>query len=250
MIKTIAFFSKIIVTTIVAILASSCNFSVDLDGFGKTIKGSGNVISEKRGLSAPFKSIEVEKALDVVLEQSPICSIVVEADDNVVKEITTKIESGVLKISCSSGSFINVQTKRILVKMPNIESLSTSSSASIKSTNTLKGTNIILHSSSAGEFNLDLEFDNINTNASSGSKIELKGKSLKADFSVSSGSSVNTKNLFANDILAKATSGAELNVHPILSLNANASSGANISYNNVPKNIQRSESSGGSVSED
>jgi hypothetical protein len=250
MIKTIALFCKIIVTTIVALLASSCNFSVDLDGFGKTIKGSGNVISEKREVTAPFKSIEVEKALDVVLEQSSESSIIVEADDNVIKEITTKIEGGVLKISCSTGSYVNIKSRKILVKMPEIENITASASATIKSANTLKGNNINIHSSSAGEFNLDLEFDNINTDASSGSEIELKGKSLKADFSVSSGSSINAKNLLANDILAKASSGGELDVHPILSLNASASSGANISYSNIPKNIQRSESSGGSVSEE
>jgi hypothetical protein len=37
-------------------------------------------------------------------------------------------------------------------------------------------------------------------------------------------------------------------VHPLVSLNAKASSGASIDYDGAPKNISKEETSGGSVS--
>ena len=44
-------------------------------------------------------------------------------------------------------------------------------------------------------------------------------------------------------------SGASVNVHPIVSLKADANSGASINYYTTPKNIEKTENSGGSISQ-
>ncbi|WP_343695445.1 head GIN domain-containing protein [Flavobacterium sp.] len=243
MIKIIIHITKFIIATITALLFASCNFNMN------TIEGSGNVTTEKRIVQGDFKNIEVSNAIDLVVEQSDSVDITVEADDNLQKEIITKVENGTLIIECKFSSFRNITQKKVTVKMPKIGKIEASSAASVLSKNTIQGESIELETSSAASMNVDVESDNISCNSSSGSSIGIKGKALKVQTSASSGSSIDAGKLQANDIDAEASSGSVISVHPILSLKAQASSGGNINYNNVPKTIEKSASSGGSVSQ-
>ena len=134
MIKVITIITKFIVVTLIALLFSSCNkYGIIIDGFGKSITGSGNITTENRKVEGEFKSIEVSNAIDLVVEQADKAEITVEADDNLQKEITTKVENGVLIIACEYSSFINVKSRKVTVKIPVIEGLQASSGSSIKS---------------------------------------------------------------------------------------------------------------------
>lgn len=244
MIKIITMITKFIIVTLTALLFASCNFSGNM----KSIRGNGHVTTEKRIVSGDFKNVEVSNAIDLVIEQSYKTEITVEADDNLQKEITTKVENGVLIIECDYNSFINIKSKKVTVKMPFIDKLEASSSSTIKSINTLKGESISLEASSAGSINVNLEADSVICEASSGSTITVSGKALKLQTVSSSGSEIEAKGLLANDITANSSSGSSISVHPLVSLNAKASSGSEINYDIVPKKITKEESSGSSIS--
>lgn len=246
MIKLITIITKFIVVTLVALLFASCNHSINL----KSITGSGHVTTEKRNVEGDFKSVEVSSAIDLVIEQSDKTEIIVEADDNLQKGITTKVENGVLIVSSKYNSFINVKSRKVTVKMPIIEGLQASSASSIKSIGTIKGENISLNASSAADINVDIESDNIFCETSSGSAITISGKALKLETSASSGSEIDAKDLLANEVISDVSSGGSISVHPIVSLDAEASSGGDIHYDNVPKSIQKRTSSGGSISQE
>ncbi len=243
MLKIITLITKFILVALTALLFASCNHSINLN----SIEGSGNVTTERRNVEGDFKSIEVSNAIDLVIEQSDVTEIVVEADDNLQKHIFTKVENGTLVIYCDKNSFINMKSKKVTVKMPVIEQLEANSSASITSTNTIKGENITLNTSSAGTIDLNIEADDITCDSSSGSSITINGMGLKMKANASSGSGIDAKNLLANEVNAEASSGATINIHPIVSLDAEASSGGSISYNKVPKSIRKETNSGGSV---
>ena len=243
MIKIITMITKFIIVTLTALLFASCNFSANM----KSIRGNGHVTTEKRIVMGDFKSVEVSNAIDLVIEQSDKTEITVEADDNLQKEITTNVENGVLIISCDYNSFINIKSKKVTVKMPFIDKLEASSSSTIKSINTLKGENISMEASSAGSINVNLEADSVICETSSGSTITISGKALKLETSSSSGSEMDAKGLLANDITANSSSGSSITVHPLVSLNAKASSGSDINYDSVPKKIKKEESSGSSI---
>ena len=243
MIKIIIHITKFIVATIIALLFSSCNLNMN------TIEGSGNVTTEKRIVQGDFKNIKASNAIEVVVEQSDKYEVIVEADDNLQKEIVTKVENGTLVVRCKFSSFRNVAMKKVTVKMPVIEKLDASSASSIQSKNVIQGENIELESSSAATMDVNVESDNIVATASSGSVINAQGKALKFQTRASSGASIDAGKLLANEIDADASSGGSVQVHPILSLKAGASSGGSINYNSVPKTIEKNSSSGGSINQ-
>jgi hypothetical protein len=242
MIKIIIHITKFIIATVTALLFASCNFNVN------SIEGSGNVTKEKRIVQGDFTKVSVSNAIDLVIEQSDVTEIVVEADDNIQKEITTKVENGTLIIKCKYNSFGDV-TKKVTVKMPKINKLEASSASTVSNKGVIEGENIDLETSSAATMDVNVESDNISAESGSGSTLGIKGKALTFKTSASSGSSINAGQLFANDIHAEVSSGASTNVHPIVKLKAEASSGGSINYNIAPKTIEKTTNSGGSISQ-
>lgn len=243
--KIISLIPKIIVVALITLFFSSCGHSINL---GTEKKGSGNITTETRTVTEDFKNIKVSDGIEVIVEQADKKSITVEADDNLQQHIITKIENGVLKIEVDE-TYNATEAPFVKVKMPVINGLNANSGSEIKSQNVLITENINVKSSSGSEINIDVEADFIKLETSSGSTIEVNGKALKSETFSSSGSELNAKNLMANEIIAKAESGSETSVYPILKLEAKASSGGEIDYYKIPKTISKEENSGGNISE-
>jgi hypothetical protein len=247
MVKFVIFCTKVITVTLIAILFSSCHVR-DLD-IGNGIDGNGNVIKQTRSVENNFTKVDVSRGLVVIIEQSNTFFIEVEADENLQSHITTRVEDGILFIT-SDEDIDEASAKNIYVKLPILTALTISSGSSANSRNVLTGTDISIKTSSGSEADLNLEYDAIQSRASSGSSINLKGKALLLNTDTSSGSTFEAKNLLVNDVVAEASSGSSIEIHPILKLTGKASSGSSISYDSSPKTVTKSESSGGSVSKD
>ncbi|GGA79855.1 lipoprotein [Flavobacterium palustre] len=212
-----------------------------------SIKGNGNIITQKRNIDGNFKSIEASNGIEVIIEQADRTRITVEADDNLQNSIITEVKNGVLIISRKNGNYSSKHGQKVYITVPVIEGLTANSASSIKTKNTLKGENINLNTSSAAKIEAELSIDNIKANSSSASKIDIKGMALHLDAESSSGSNIDAENLLANNITAQTSSGSKVSVHPILSLKADASSGSRIEYHNNPKQIEKTASSGASI---
>lgn len=242
MIKFVVMCTKAIIALIIAVLFASCNIKI-----GDGIEGSGNVITEKRTINESFTKIDVNRGIEVIVEQGNTVEIEVEADDNIINHITTKVVNGVLVIS-TDESIDTAEAEIVRVQMPTINGLESSSGSNINSTNTLKGSTINIKSSSGSEIEVTLEYDAVTSESTSGSEITLAGKALKLETHSSSGSETNARNLLANDVISEGSSGSSTTVNPLVSLNGKASSGSSINYKGTPKTITKEETSGGDVS--
>lgn len=247
MVKFVVFCTKIIAATIAAVLFSSCHIR-DIQ-IGNGIDGNGNVTTEKRHVEGNFTKIDVSRGLIVTLEQADTYLVEVEADENLQEHITTKVENGTLFIT-SDENIDDATAKNILVKLPSLTSIETTSGSSVTTNNTFKGTDIDVKTSSGSEADLNIEFDNVRCESTSGSTLAVKGKALKLNTHSSSGSEIDANGLLVNDVVSESTSGSSTDVHPLVSLNAKASSGSSIDYGSSPKTVVKEESSGGSVSKE
>ena len=103
--------TKIIVTALLAVLLTSCNFNMN---FG--VKGNGNVTTTDRELNGNFTAIEVSRGLDVYLTQGETEGIRVQADENLQEIIIAKVENGVLNIYAEE-SISSAASKKIMVNL-------------------------------------------------------------------------------------------------------------------------------------
>jgi hypothetical protein len=244
MIKFILIITKVLTATIIALLFSSCKYSVDLNN---GIDGNGTLKTETRSATEPFTKVFVKRGIDVVIEQADVAKIVVETDENLLEHITTKIENGRLTIT-SDENIGDYKKRTVYVTLPIINTIETTSGSSVKCKNTLKGTNLVAKSSSGSDINVTAEFDEIKCESTSGSEINISGKALKLNTASSSGSEINAGKLLANEIYSQSTSGSSTIVRPLVKLSGKASSGSSIEYEGNPKTINKEETSGGSVS--
>ncbi|AXG72779.1 DUF2807 domain-containing protein [Flavobacterium arcticum] len=249
MIKIIVHVAKIIITLITSLLLSSCIFS-DKSGnsgvFYEKVKGTGNVVTQDRDITQNFTYIAASNDLEVIIEQSNQTSVAVESDENLQEHIKTEVKDNELKIY-TDASITNASIKKIIVRMPIIKGISSSSSASITTNMTLKAETLNLSSSSGSSINITIDTKNVTCEASSGSEIVVSGNTNQLTTDTSSGSSLNAKELTAENVIAEASSGSSTSVNPQESLDAEASSGGSIKYINTPKRLDRDTSSGGSV---
>ncbi|MGC4039597.1 MAG: head GIN domain-containing protein [Flavobacterium sp.] len=246
MVKFTMFSTKVIAAVAVTALFSSCNAKIDLGG---GIDGNGNVTTQKREVLGNFSKIDVERGLNVTVEQAETYFVEVEADENLQSHIQTNVLNGTLLIT-TDENIDEAAAKNIRVKMPALSSVETSSGSSVTSLGTIKGNNISVDVSSGSRAELDLEYDSITCESSSGSSVNLKGKALKLNTDSSSGSQIEARDLLVNDVISESTSGSSTQVHPLVSLNGKASSGSSVSYSGTPKTVSKNESSGGSVSKE
>ena len=226
--------------------STSCNLNAN---FGNGIDGSGNVITEKRNINQEFTKITASTGVNVIVEQGSPTEVEVETDDNLIEYVVTEVENGTLKVKIE-GNINLMTTINVRVKTKSISNLESSSGSSITSKNILNGTSIALKSSSGSEIDVELEYENVNCESTSGSDLKVSGKTLRLETKSSSGSEINASNLAANDVYAQSTSGSTTTVKPIVKLSAKASSGSSIDYVQEPKNVSKEETSGGSVSKE
>ena len=213
------------------------------------IHGSGNITTQKRSVAENFSTIVSSSGLRVIVAQEATPSIEVETDDNLQQYIITKVENDTLYVKVEGN--INTQSSiNVSVKMPSINGLEASSGSTIHSKDILKGTSLSLKTSSGSKIEVAIEFEKVTCDASSGSSITISGEALSIQTSSSSGSEIDAKELAANEIVADESSGSFTKVKPIIKLNGTASSGSTITYYQSPKTLIKTESSGGSVTDD
>lgn len=241
MTKLILQITKIIIALVLVLFVSSCsNFMTN------SINGDGNVVTETRN-TPDFKGIKAQSGLTVVLEQGDSKIVEVEADENLHNHIFTEVENGILKIY-SDVNIFKCDAKKVYVQAPSFSSIHASSGASVEGTSIISSPDLDIDSSSGSLIDLEIDTKNLNCESSSGSTITLKGNASNLSADSSSGSSINLNDLQANNVIAESSSGSSIHIMAKDKLEARASSGSSITCENTPKELQKEESSGGSVS--
>ncbi|MEO6584120.1 MAG: head GIN domain-containing protein [Ferruginibacter sp.] len=210
-------------------------------------RGSGDIVSETRN-TGTFNSLKVSGDFLVEVVKGPT-AVKIDADDNLIRSITTEVDNGLLTIRSKDQSIRNANFK-VFITTPEMQDIQVSASATVNvNDNFINTGEIELESSSAGKITAPVDCPNIKAEASSGSNINISGRTRDLKVSASSGSSINARNLMAEDTKVNVSSGADADVHASVHLNASASSGGSIHYTGNAK-VQKSVSSGGSVSQD
>lgn len=240
MIRITISLTKFVIGLVVALAFTSCRFD------GTT--GNGEVTTSKRDV-ADFTKVEVERGIELIIRQSDSHSVAVEADSNLHEFITTTVENGVLFVSISKN-IVDAQVLKVIVKMPETNGIEATAGSTVKSENSLLSNAITIISDSGSTIEVDIEADKVICEAAGGSQITISGKALSLETSSSSGSSIDATELLANEVTAQANSGSSTDVHPIVSLDAKATSGSSVGYHSIPKKIKVDEGSGGSVSQE
>lgn len=243
-------------------------------------------VSENREVAA-FSKLQASQGIAVFYTISNTKSVKVETDNSEnLKFIKTVVENNVLKLYVDSNKYKtnNIKTKstkinksltingidfkvlKITVSGPNLEAIKASSSADVKienwnkttnldiavsSSGTVSGmfecTNVVIDAASSGHFSASINAKKVEIESSSAAHVVLSGIAHKIYVKASSSSDCNLKKSSVDEAVIKASSAAKVVVNVAKSINAAASSSADIVFYGNPSEVKKEESSAGSI---
>ena len=127
------------------------------------LRGSGVAASQTRAV-ASFDAVELAGSNEVNVTVGGPRSVVVHADDNLIRHVTTGVRRRSLVIANSPGSFTTRIPMRVDVTVPSLQALRLSGSGSVTVTGiavpslavSLPGTGLLRASGTAGRLDVDL----------------------------------------------------------------------------------------------
>ena len=234
--------SKLTIIVLTVIIFTSC--AVDMLN---RVTGNKNVVTQERKINDDFTSIKVSTGLDLYITQSNNVSLRVEADENLHDIIITEIKNGVLKVY-SEKNIWKAKSRKVYVSVKDLEDLSATSGSDVYTENTLKMSNLNVTTTSGADAKITVNAENITTSSTSGSDIKIMGTAVNHTANATSGSSINSFGLKSQNVIAKVTSGANIDVYASESIDAVATSGGDIDYKGNPRQVNKKSTSGGSIS--
>jgi hypothetical protein len=198
-----------------------------------------------------FHGVSVSSGIDLYLTQKNVEEVAVEAGSDDQDKIITKVEDGMLKIYMKDKSWFdsgwNKKSHKVFVSFKNLDKLQASAGSDVNSQSVLKLDKLDLDVSSGSDVKIELDANVLRVESSSGSDVSLNGKAAVAEVSASSGSDITARDLETKKCTASVSSGSDISIKVTEELNANASSGGDITYSGNPKVKNIRESSGGDV---
>lgn len=229
----------IIISAILVLTSASC---IRLTG----LRGSGNVVTEERK-AIGFDKVAISTGINLYLEQGSKEYLKIEAEDNIIRNITTEVNGGKLVVKFRN-LLVGVSAREpinVYLTVINLKELDASSGTSISSkeinTDTLK---IDISSGAAGEMAVKANF--IDVNLSSGSTLKISGIAESQKVNLSSGVVYRAADLISKNVKIDVSSGASAEVNASDNLDVSISSGGSVEYSGIPA-IVSNISSGGSL---
>ncbi len=206
----------------------------------KTIKGNGNLKKETRTV-ADFSSLSSHGAMDVKIEYGNSNSISVEADENLLPYIETKVENGKLVIQTTKNVNLKSRSKMVVtVSMTKINDLELSGSGNMDGNGSFtSGEKTEIKLSGSGNIHLNSgSFKDLDFSISGSGNIVVKGGSANTVSAAVSGSgNVDCSDIAAENVEVKISGSGNARVNANKSLTAKISGSGNVFYKGSATNI-------------
>ncbi len=185
---------------LLAVLFGACGVNVNLN----IERGSGHVITESRNVSN-FDSLLLSGIGDVTLEQGDSESLEIEAEDNVVPHIQTKVVNGTLEIRYDRKTIIPTKSVKFRLVMRDIHKLDTQGVSNIQSEK-INTDQLDVSIGGTGNVNIrDLTADQLTVNVSGAGNFSASGEVTDLKITLSGAGNFNGEDLkSANTTIAIA----------------------------------------------
>lgn len=218
-------------TLLVAIVLSLSACTSDNFG-GKEVKGSGNIISDKRFQSADFQSVQLALPADYKISTAPSSAVAITGDDNIVPLVKTSCENGVLLVQLDDSSgHMNLhptKTLNIAITAPHVKSVDFTGAGNVEVAG-VNEANFALTVSGAGN-------------------AYVSGQAKELILSITGASDADLSQLKAADVKASITGAGNAILDAEESLEVSLTGAGSVKVAGHPKKVSKSITGAGSIS--
>ena len=221
----------------------------DFGNFNGSIRGSGVVVSQTRQV-AEFNSVEINFPVELTVKQGNLPSLTVEAEDNLMPQLATRVSGNTLYIENSQPDWsrrVNpTRTVKISMTVKDLQRVDFPSAGSLL-VEQFNASNLEISISGAGSVNLiDLTARSLTINLSGAGNITASGMADSLNMDISGFGSYQGGDLASQSADITISGAGNATVWAKSSLNANISGTGSVRYYGSPS-VQRNVSGLGSV---
>ncbi len=230
--------NKLITLLIAGLLALSLNSC-------KKVVGQGPVVTEERSVAA-FTMIEAEFPGDVVLVQGANQMVKAQAQENIINDLYTTVDNGILKIKLRNGLRLSTGSSlKVYVTIPVIERISLMGSGNV-STDQVISTDLDIKLTGSGNMEIgNLEADVVYSELTGSGNINItSGTTRDLSVRLTGSGDVKAQNFSAVDATVTLTGSGSATVRASNTLNAVISGSGNVNYYGNPAVTQNITGSG------
>jgi len=160
------------------ILAASLSMSCAMLSLIGAVRGDGKLISETRLGSNAFSSVSTEGIAAIIATEASACSVVIEAESNLMPYITTEIDGTTLKIGIKPNtSIIPTAAMTIRITAPSYVRLSSSGTGNISVGPVAASKDLAVALTGTGSAAVSGDFSSLNLNITGTGGATLTGTS-------------------------------------------------------------------------
>ncbi len=215
----------------------------------QNIKGNGNVKIESRQVGK-FTGLEDQGSFDVEITYGESNAVEVEADENLLPIIVTKVEGTKLIVTTDKGGFSSATRLKVHVTMATIDLVSVKGSGSVSGDGGFSNSGTA-HFEVGGSGSIRLSFAQFNTAEvsvrGSGSIHLMKGKVDNLNVSSSGSGSVDAYDINSKNVMAKTNGSGNVKVRVTSSLTAESNGSGNVYYKGDITNVNVKSNGSGRV---
>ncbi len=209
-----------------AMLLGACNL--------RTIRGSGDVISETRPVSN-FDQVALSGSGQLIITQGSGEFLTIETDDNVMEHIEAEVVGGTLRLGFVNGINIISTTRLVFyVGLDEINGLSVSGSGDVEA-DRIESDRLEIEVSGSGEVRIaDLAAGDVNADISGSGEISLDGQADSQSIQISGSGKYLAGNVCSNRVEVGVSGSGDTTVCALETLIADVSGSGSISYYGQP----------------
>ncbi len=216
-----------------------------------TIVNSNKVRPDETRKVSGFSGISSSGSYHVFITMGNAESLRLEGDADVIREIETEVENGILKIrnkkqlsgwNRTSGGKVN-----IYIYAKSLSSITLSGSGDIEVKGLVKAPNLSNTISGSGSISLNMDAENYTATISGSGEIRAKGNADNAKITVSGSGDFEGNNLRISNASAKVSGSGDISLAADKNLEAVMSGSGNIRYSGNA-NVKSTKSGSGNIS--
>lgn len=226
---------------IVLFTATSCGW--------RSVRGNGNVTTSNRN-EASFNGVKTAGSFDLYVTQGETQSIRIEAEENLLKYITTEVEGGVLKVRVRRG--VNLRPRKdmkVFVTAPRFKELGIAGSGNIVTESDIKSSdNMEFSIAGSGDIRVSaIDAPKITVRISGSGSANIAGTTRDAEFRIAGSGDVKCKELKAENTEVHIAGSGNVWTYCSQNLDVHIAGGGDVHYLGNPVNVKQKIAGSGNL---
>ncbi|HKR04115.1 MAG TPA: head GIN domain-containing protein [Bacteroidia bacterium] len=218
------YYSKLIAVLFAAVLLNTCNVVCT--------EGTGPMQTDKREPGS-FTEIELELSADVTVMYGETPALIIEAHENFIDKINTKIRGNRLTIS-NEGCFNSKERIKITAYMPELEGLEVDGSGNMNVPDTFKVKDISLQINGSGDIKGKFIAAKIESDIRGSGNLVLAGSANKHTMEILGSGDIKASDLPCNSTEVNVSGSGDVFVYTIQNLDVKINGSGTVHYKGKP----------------